>query len=171
MRLLVLACLAALAPAAAVIPWQFGPARLTLGGAALQLPEDWIYVRGSGLRAFLDATGNTLTGRELAVVGRRDLAWFAVISSAGRARPGSSEEELTEPDGRQVVLLTLSVPTGESSLLVEILAERPNRALARAAAASLQARLAPPPQHVWWPWAAALVAALGLLAFLRYRGL
>lgn len=67
------------------IRWSFGPAVLAPAGRAdLPVPAGLIYVQGTELGRFLTASGNPPSGRELAVVGARDLGWFAVVSREDR---------------------------------------------------------------------------------------
>lgn len=158
------------------IAWRFAPAVVPLDGvSALRLPAGCIYAQGPAMQAFLRATGNTLTGDELAVVGQRDLVWFAIVSRAPRSQPGVLEEFQTEPDGRQVVLRTLRLASGDHSLQFDILAERHDVEAARAATSTLRASLCaarantkrPPAVALWGLGGGAL---LGLAAVAVWRG-
>lgn len=122
------------------IRWRRGPLTLQLAGAArLRLPPGMIAAEGGEMRRFLSATGNQLTGKELAVAGREDLRWFAVISlESTRGAPTSGRreewtEDSVEADGRKVRIRTVAVPAGPALLSFEVVSE-----LADAAAASVE---------------------------------
>ncbi|MGJ5814719.1 DUF2167 domain-containing protein [Paludibaculum fermentans] len=83
--LLLLFTVAVFGQPAPEIRWSFGPAPVVLGGiASIRAGPGQIYVQGREMGRFLEASGNPLTGRELAVVGPADLQWFAVITREDR---------------------------------------------------------------------------------------
>lgn len=151
------------------IAWRHGPLRLSLGGnASLQIPDTLIAVQGADMRRFLEASGNRIEGRELAVAGPEDLRWFAIFSRApaGTARRRAEwTEHFVEPDGRRTVLRTVVLPAGGELLQVEILSEEQNASLAAQESESLlRAVEAEIPKTWWWPpAAAAALAALWML--------
>lgn len=151
------------------IPWRRGPLRLKLGeNVSLRLADAMIAVQGGDMRQFLEASGNRLEGRELAVAGPDDLRWFAIFSRApaGTARRRAEwVEHFVEPDGRRSVLRTVVLPAGGELFQVEILSEEQYASLAAQESESLlRAVEAEVPKSWWWPPAAgAALAALWLL--------
>lgn len=168
MRLLLLAATLASAQPPD-IHWRFGPAALHLTASLTQsIPSGWVYAQTSEMHRFLQATGNPPTGNELAVIALDDLSCFAVLSRLETARDNTLEEYTTEPDGRQVVILTR---TSKHGLQYEVVAERRDEKKARQAADSLLSGLAAVPAFSWQPAAALFIlAALGFWLY-RQRGL
>jgi hypothetical protein len=166
---LLLLAVAASAQTKPEIHWRFGPATLELGkNVELRVAKGWIYIRGDEMGKFLRATGNDVTGTELAVVGRSDLSWFAVVSPQGKSQDQKFKEYSREEDGREVVILTVVARTSPSqSLQIEVVAEKKDERLAEMAAADLLQGIAVRPPWNWRPWAAALLAAA--LAYLIWR--
>ncbi|MGQ9918509.1 MAG: hypothetical protein ACUVS7_13910 [Bryobacteraceae bacterium] len=151
------------------IAWQPGPLRLRLThNVSLRVPAGMAAIQGAEMRRFLEASGNRIEGRELAVAGPDDLRWFAIFSRAPAPtarRKTEWVEHFIEPDGRRSVLLTMVLPIGEEVLQVEILSEEENASLAAEESGlllhSLQAEF---PRSWWWPpTAVAALAALWLL--------
>ncbi len=156
------------------IAWRHGPARLALGeDLALQLPEGMIAAQGADMRRFLEASGNRIEGRELAVAGPEDLCWFAILSRApaGTARRRAEWiEHFVEPDGRRSVLRTVVLPAGPHLLQVEILSEEENASLAAQESEALLSWVeAETPRSWWWPPAAAAALAALWLLFRRRK--
>jgi hypothetical protein len=151
------------------IGWRRGPLRLLLDGeVVLRLPDNMVAVQGAEMRRFLEASGNRVEGRELAVAGPDDLRWFAIVSRApaGTARRRAEwVEHFVEPDGRRSVLRTVVLPAGGELLQVEILSEEDNASLAALESELLlRAVEAGIPRTWWWPpTAVAALAALWLL--------
>lgn len=151
------------------IEWRRGPLRLLLDGeAVLRLPENMVAVQGAEMRRFLEASGNRIEGRELAVAGPEDLRWFAIISRApaGTARRRAEwVEHFVEPDGRRSVLRTVLLPAGRTMLQVEVISEEENASLAAEESAALLREVGvEEPRWFWWPpLVAASAAALWLL--------
>jgi hypothetical protein len=151
------------------IAWRRGPLRLLLGGnTALRIPDTMIAVQGVDMRRFLEASGNRIEGRELAVAGPEDLRWFAIFSTApaGTARRRTEwVEHFVEPDGRRSMLRTVVLPAGSELLQIEILSEEENASLAAMESDLLLRSVETQVPWSWWwpPLAAASVAALWLL--------
>lgn len=155
------------------IAWQPGPLRLSLThSVSLQVPAGMAAIQGVEMRRFLEASGNRIEGRELAVAGPEDLRWFAIFSSApaGTARRRTEwVEHFVEPDGRRSVLRTVILPIGEELFQVEILSEEENASLAAEESGLLLRSVeAEVPRSWWWPPAAAAVLA-ALWLVLRRR--
>jgi hypothetical protein len=153
------------------IEWRRGPLRLLLDGeAVLRLPENMVAVQGAEMRRFLEASGNRIEGRELAVAGPEDLRWFAIISRApaGTARRRAEwVEHFVEPDGRRSALRTVLLPAGRTMLQVEVISEEENASLAaEESAALLRETGVDEPRWFWWP---PLVAASAAALWLLYR--
>jgi hypothetical protein len=153
------------------IEWRRGPLRLLLDGeAVLRLPENMVAVQGAEMRRFLEASGNRIEGRELAVAGPEDLRWFAIISRApaGTARRRAEwVEHFVEPDGRRSVLRTVLLPAGRTTLQVEVISEEENASLAAEESAALLREVGvEEPRWFWWP---PLVAASAAALWLLYR--
>ena len=153
------------------IEWRRGPLRLLLDGeAVLRLPENMVAVQGAEMRRFLEASGNRIEGRELAVAGPEDLRWFAIISRApaGTARRRAEwVEHFVEPDGRRSVLRTVLLPAGRTMLQVEVISEEENASLAAEESAALLREVGvEEPRWFWWP---PLVAASAAALWLLYR--
>ena len=147
------------------IHWRFGPATIALTPSLTQaVPSGWVYAQTGEMQRFLTATGNPLTGGELAVIAPADLACFVIVSRLESARDSAFEENSTEADGRQVIILTR---TSKHGLRYEVVAERRDQQQARRIADSLTAGLHVPEEFHWQPWAAVLV--LAALAFWVYR--
>lgn len=152
------------------ISWQTGPARLKLAGdVVLAIPGGMAAIQGTEMRRFLEASGNRIEGRELAVAGPEDMRWFAIFSRApaGTARRRTEwEEHFVEPDGRRSVLRTVILPAGGELLQVEILSEEENASLAaEESSLLLRAVAVEEPRGFWWPpLAAAGLGALWLFA-------
>lgn len=158
------------------IGWQPGPLRLRLtNSVSLRVPAGMAAIQGAEMRRFLEASGNRIEGRELAVAGPDDLRWFAIFSRApapAARRRTEWVEHFVEPDGRRSVLRTVVLPIGEELFQVEILSEEENASLAAEASGlllrSVQAEV---PRSWWWPPAAvAAFAALWLLSRRRAAG-
>jgi|GEM_PF-2059220 len=151
------------------IEWRRGPLRLLLDGeVVLRLPDNMVAVQGAEMRRFLEASGNRIEGRELAVAGPEDLRWFAIVSRApaGTARRRSEwVEHFVEPDGRRSVLRTVLLPAGRTMLQVEVISEEENASLAAEESAALLREVGvDEPRWFWWPpLMAASLAALWLL--------
>ncbi|MCX7605612.1 MAG: hypothetical protein N2036_16175 [Bryobacteraceae bacterium] len=152
------------------IAWQAGPVRLRLAeGLVLAVPKGMAAIQGAEMRRFLEASGNRIEGRELAVAGPEDMRWFAIFSRAPSGTPRRRtewEERFVEPDGRRSVLRTVILPAGDALLQVEILSEEENASLAaEESGVLLRAIAAEEPRAFWWPpLAAAAAGALWLLA-------
>ena len=149
------------------IRWSRGPHELRLRETwVLPLPPGVVYAEGDEMRRFLVATGNALTGKEVAVFGTTDLAWFVVVS----APPGASKdglewtEESRESDGREVVIHSAL----RSGSLFELVSEKAGSELARRAMDRILAGLheTPPARSTWWPL---LLLPLLLLFLIRRR--
>jgi hypothetical protein len=154
------------------IAWRHGPMRLELGeGVSLPLPGTMIAIQGAEMTRFLEASGNRIEGRELAVAGPEDLRWFAILSRApaGTARRRAEwTEHLVEPDGRRSVLRTVIFPAGGAILQMEVLSEEDNASLAMQESEQLLSLVEAGAPYRWWlPTAAA--AALAALWLLRRR--
>ncbi len=151
------------------IAWRHGPLRLPLGeDVSLRIPGAMIAVQGADMRRFLEASGNEIEGRELAVAGPEDLRWFAIFSRApaGTARRRTEwTEHFVEPDGRRSMLRTIVLPAGGELLQVEILSEEDNASLAMQESELLLRSVEAEMPRLWWwpPAAAAALAALWLL--------
>lgn len=151
------------------IAWRHGPLRLPLGeGVSLRIPDTMIAVQGGDMRRFLEATGNEIEGRELAVAGPEDLRWFAIFSRApaGAARRRTEwVEHFVEPDGRRTMLRTVVLPAGGELLQVEILSEEENASFAMQESELLLRSVETGMPRSWWwpPAAAAALAAMWLL--------
>lgn len=169
---LLLLAVAASAQTKPEIHWQFGPATLELEkNVELRVANGWIYIRGPEMERFLRASGNAVSGTELAVVGRADLRWFAVVSPQGEAQNQKFKEYTREEDGREVVILTVVAKTSAShSLQIEVVAERKDERLAEQAAAGLLQGISVRPPWNWRPWAAVLLAAALAYVIWRQRG-
>lgn len=155
------------------IRWQRGPLTLQLAGAGrLRLSAGMIAAEGSEMRRFLKETGNQLTWKELAVAGPDDLRWFVVISlesTRGAPRSGRREEwteDAVEPDGRQVRIRTVAVPSGQAVLSFEVVSERRDAEAARLESDDLLERLEIPRSSRSPFWL--LPPALAVLAFVAY---
>jgi hypothetical protein len=149
------------------IRWSRGPHELRLRETwLLPLPEGVVYAEGEEMRRFLIATGNALIGKEVAVFGAADLAWFVVVS----APPGASQDDLEwteesrESDGREVVLRSVL----RSGSLFELVSEKTTAEPARRAMDRILAGLheAPPAHSTWWPL---LLIPFVLLFLIRRR--
>ena len=157
------------------IQWQTGPLRLQLTEeVALQLREGMAAIQGAEMRRFLEASGNRVEGRELAVAAPADVRWFAIFSRApaGTARRRAEwVEHFVEPDGRRSVLRTVVLPAGGELLQVEILSEEENASLAAQESELLLRSVEAEAPHFWWltPAAAAVLAAGWLLLQRRAR--
>lgn len=157
------------------IQWQAGPLRLRLTEeATLQVPEGMAAIQGAEMRRFLEASGNRMEGRELAVAAPADVRWFAIFSRApeGTARRRAEwVEHFVEPDGRRSVLRTVVLPAGGELLQVEILSEEENASLAAQESELLLRSVEAEVPHFWWmpPAAAAVLAAGWLLLQRRVR--
>jgi hypothetical protein len=154
------------------IQWQAGPFRLRLTEeVTLQVPEGMAAIQGAEMRRFLEASGNRIEGRELAVAAPADVRWFAIFSRApaGTARRRAEwVEHFVEPDGRRSVLRTVVLPEGGELLQVEILSEEENASLAAQESELLLRRVeAEVPHSWWWPPAAAAGLAAGWLLLQR----
>jgi len=156
------------------IAWRRGPLRLPLGkNTTLRIPDAMIAVQGMDMQRFLEASGNRIEGRELAVAGPEDLRWFAIISRApaGTARRRAEwVEHFVEPDGRRSVLRTVVLPAGGELLQVEILSEEDNASLAALESELLLRSVEAGIPRTWW-WPPAAVAALAALWLLYKRRL
>lgn len=155
------------------IAWQPGPLRLKLtNSVSLRVPAGMAAIQGVEMRRFLEASGNRIEGRELAVAAPDDLRWFAIFSRAPSQtarRRSEWAEHLAEPDGRRSVLRTVILPIGEELLQVEILSEEENASLAAEESGLLLRSVeAEVPRSWWWPPAAAAVLA-ALWLVLRRR--
>jgi len=155
------------------IHWQFAPLTLNLEGrASLPLERGMISATGAEMRKFLQAAGNPPTGCEVAVIAPVDVRWFAIISREhDRPRPNAQREEWSEEsreaDGRDVVILTVLAPVGESLFRFEMLSEKAGAERARAEFDAVTSRLAEPHAEKkprWW----ILPPGLGLLALSLY---
>jgi len=157
------------------IQWQAGPVRLRLTEeATLQVPEGMAAIQGAEMRRFLEASGNRIEGRELAVAAPSDVRWFAIFSRApaGTARRRAEwVERFVEPDGRRSVLRTVVLPAGGELFEVEILSEEENASLAAQESDLLLRSVEAEVPHFWWltPAAAAALAAGWLLLRRRAR--
>ena len=159
--------------AAGSIRWQHDPLTLQLAGAArLRLSEGMIAAEGGEMRRFLKATGNQLSWKELAVVGPRDLRWFAVISletTRGAPRTGQREEwteDSVEADGRKVRIRTVAVPAGKALLSFEFVSEQAGAGAAKLESDDLLDRLEIDGEGRSPLWL--LPPALAVLAFAAY---
>ena len=149
------------------IRWSRGPHTLRLGEKwVLPLPAGVVFAEGVEMGRFLAATGNALTGREVAVFGAADLSWFVVVSGADGASRGELEwtEESREADGREVVIQSVL----RGGMLFEVVSERVGaesvwRSVDRILAGLLEAERERSP---WWPL---LALPLALLFFVRRR--
>jgi hypothetical protein len=133
------------------IRWSRGPHTLRLGEKwALPLPEGLVFAEDAEMRRFLAATGNVLTGREVAVFGAADLSWFVVVSGVegGRGRELEWTEESREADGREVVIQ--SVLRGGN--LFELVSEKAGAEAARRAMDEILMgfREVAPAGSAWW---------------------
>lgn len=147
------------------IHWLFGPTTIALTPSLTQaVPSGWVYAQTGEMQRFLKATGNPLTGKELAVIAPADLACFVIVSRLEPARDSAFEEYSTEADGRQVIILTR---TSKHGLLYEVVAERRDEKAARQIADSLLNGLTAAPAFHWQPWA--LILVLAALGFWVYR--
>jgi hypothetical protein len=155
-----------------VIRWRYGPLALSLAGVArLRLPSGMIAVEGAEMRRFLLASGNALTGSELAVSGPVDLRWFAVISllpARGKQSRGQREEwteDTVEADGRAVRIRTVLVPAGAAVLSFEVVSEQAGAAVSAAESNALLAGVELPPADgpAWLLFAPALAVLAGLV--------
>jgi hypothetical protein len=147
------------------IRWSRGPHELRLRETwILPLPPDVVYADGGEMRRFLTATGNVLTGKEVAVFGAADLSWFVVVS----APPGPSQsslewtEESRESDGREVVIQSVL----RNGSLFELVSEKATAGPARSAMDRILAGLreTPPALSAWW---SLLLIPLVLLILIR----
>lgn len=155
------------------IRWRRGPLTLQLAGAArLRLPQGLIAAESGEMRRFLKATGNQLTWKELAVVGREDLRWFTVISlesTRGAPKSGRREEwaeDSVEAGGRKVRIRTVAVPAGHALLSFEVVSEQADAEAARIESDDLMDRLEIPESGRSPLWL--LPPALAVLAFAAY---
>ena len=150
------------------IHWRFGPTTIALTPSLTQaVPASWVYAQNGEMRRFLNATGNPLTGGELAVIAPADLSCFAVVSHMESARDSAFDEYSTEADGRQVIILTR---TSKHGLRYELVAERRDEEMARRISDSLLNGLAATPAFRWQPWAVILIlAALGFWIHRQHR--
>ncbi len=149
------------------IRWSRGPHKLRLRETwVLPLPQDVVYAEGSEMRRFLNATGNALTGQEVAVFGAPDLSWFVVVSAPPAASKNGLEwtEDSRESDGREVVIH--SVLRGGS--LFELVSEKAGAVPARRAMELILAGLhqTPSAPSQWWPL---LLIPFVLLFLIRRR--
>jgi hypothetical protein len=149
------------------IRWSRGPHTLRLGEQrVLPLPGGVVYAEGVEMRRFLAATGNSLTGREVAVFGAGDLSWFVVVSGAEGISRSELEwtEESREADGREVVIHSVL----RGSMLFELVSEKSGAESARRSLEPILAglRVAERPRSPWWPL---LALPLVLLLFVRRR--
>jgi hypothetical protein len=168
MRLLLLLAAALAVGQPPEIHWRFGPASVALAPSLTQaVPAGAVYAQTGEMQRFLKATGNPLTGDELAVIAPADLSCFAIVSRLESARDSAFEEFSTEADGRQVIILTRASKHG---LRYEVVAERRDETKARQFADSLLTSLAAAPPFHWQPWAALLVLSiLGVWVYRRRR--
>lgn len=161
------------------ISWRTGPVQLRLSGdVCLNVPAGMAAVQGPEMRRFLQASGNRIEGRELAVAGPEDLRWFAIFSHApaGTARRRTEwVERIVEPDGRHSVLRTVILPAGGELFQVEILCEEDNAALAvkesglLLAAVTVSSPRGQPMPPLWPPLAVAALVGVWLLSRRRLR--
>ncbi len=151
------------------IAWQAGPVRLALSESTLlQVPSGMAAIQGSEMRRFLQASGNRIEGREVAVVGPDDLRWFAIFSRAPAStarRRAEWVEHVVEPDGRRTVIRTVVLPAGGELFQAEILSEEENASLAAEESAVLLRSVEARVPRSWWlpPAAGAGLAVLWLL--------
>lgn len=148
------------------IRWSRGPHALRLGEEwALPLPDGVVFAEGVEMRRFLAATGNALTGREVAVFGAGDLSWFVVASTARKSSGGDFAwtEESREADGREVVIH--SILRGQT--LFELVSEKAGAESARRAAQQILSGLRSPASErsSWWM----LLAIPPVLLFVLWR--
>jgi hypothetical protein len=150
------------------IHWRFGPATVALTPSLAQaVHAGWVYAQTGEMQRFLKATGNQLTGDELAVIALADLSCFAVVSHMDTSRDNAFEEYSTEADGRQVIIITRASKHG---LKHEVVAQRQDEKKARQFADSLLNGLTAAPAYPWKPWAAFLIlAALGFWVYRQRR--
>ena len=149
------------------IRWSRGPHTLRLGEKwVLPLPAGVVFAEGVEMGRFLAATGNALTGREVAVFGAADLSWFVVVSGADGASRGELEwtEESREAEGREVVIHSVL----RGGMLFEVVSERVGAEAARGSLERILAGLreVERPGSTWWLW---LWLPLVLLLFVRRR--
>lgn len=149
------------------IHWRFGPTTIALTPSLTQaVPARWVYAQSGEMRRFLNATGNPLTGGELAVIAPADLSCFAIVSRLESARDSAFDEYSTEADGRQVIILTR---TSKQGLRYELVAERRDEERARRISDSLLIGLKATPSFRWQPWAVILVVAAMGFGIYRHR--
>lgn len=150
------------------IRWSRGPHTLRLKEKwVLPLPEGVVFAEEAEMRRFLAATGNALTGREVAVFGAGDLSWFVVVSGVegGRRRELEWTEDSREADGREVVIQ--SVLRGKN--LFELVSEKAGAEPARRAMDEILVGFheVGHARSAWWP--VLLLFPLLLLFFVRRR--
>jgi hypothetical protein len=160
------------------IRWDFGPRTLTLAGVAeLRVAKGLLSAEGVEMRKFLEAAGNTLNGRELAVVGPLDLEWFTVISREPGPPPRNPGPDVTwteanrEADGRDVVIHSVLVSGGSAVFRFELVTEAANAERSRAAFDRLRRsfRFQQKPGADWGFWAALLISIVIAALILRRR--
>lgn len=156
------------------IAWRSGPVRLRLAeGVSVKIPAGMAAIQGAEMRRFLEASGNRLEGRELAVAGPEDLRWFAIFSRAPAGAPRRRTEwveHFVEPDGRRSVLRTVILPAGGTVLQAEILSEEENASLAAQESEFLLGAVETElPPSLWWPPLAAAAGLAALWLWLRRR--
>ena len=149
------------------IRWSRGPHQLRLRETwVLPLPQGVVYAEGDEMRRFLVATGNALTGKEVAVFGAADLAWFVIVSTPPGATQNGLEwtEQSRESDGREVVIHSVL----RSRSLFELVSEKTTAEPARRAMEGILAGLheTPPARSTWWPL---LLIPFVLLFLIRRR--
>lgn len=149
------------------IRWSRGPHELRLEEKwVLPLPAGLVYAEGGEMRRFLAATGNALTGKEMAVFGAVDLSWFVVVSG-GAAVPKSAlawTEEAREADGREVVIRSVL----RGGTLFELVSEKAGAEEARRSVEQVLAGLreTTAARTPWWPL---LLIPLVVLVLVRRR--
>jgi len=161
------------------IHWQFAPLTLDLQGAAnLPLERGMISATGAEMRRFLEAAGNQLTGREVAVIAPVDVRWFAIITREPAERVGRNaqreewSEESKEADGRDVVIHTVLAPAGDALFRFEMLAEKAAAEKARAEFDAVLGRITTAHKEReprWWIPPGLALGALGLIWMVRRR--
>ena len=68
------------------IHWLFGPTTIALTPSLTQaVPSGWVYAQTGEMQRFLKATGNPLTGKELAVIAPADHKSMPVGTVAGES--------------------------------------------------------------------------------------
>lgn len=146
-------------------------------GWLLEVPRGMVVAEGAQMRAFLEATGNRLKGREVAVAGPEDLRWFVIISAQPAARPGPRRaewvEHTQEEDGRRVAIRTVAVAAGDALVTFELVSEEREEGTAAAEFEALPGRLHTESTGMeWWravPAGGVALAGLWALVWLRRR--